>query len=100
MSAVTQLEVRLNQASFAPHEVNAVLFYHLAQFVVWTQAHTELVATYPDLQLLLQRSTTALSRGGILEHPPGSLSRPVTIPVSDSENMASGPVPGEERHEA
>jgi hypothetical protein len=94
MPPVTQLDRGPRSTCLAPHEVNAVLFYHLAQFVVWTQADTDVVSADPDLSLLLEAATSALSRSGTLEYPAGSDSSPMTNPLSNSENVASGVMSG------
>jgi hypothetical protein len=49
-------------------QINALLFYQLAQFVVWGRVHRDLAVVHPDLALLLETATVALSRGGILDH--------------------------------
>ena len=60
-------------AGLAPPEINASLFYQLAQFIVWGEQHGELAAAHPDLAALLQTAAMALSKGGIPEHPSGSI---------------------------
>lgn len=48
-----------------PGRINSLLFYELAQFVVWGHTHAELAAAHPELAGLLKKATEALSRGGI-----------------------------------
>ena len=49
-------------------QINASLFFQLAQFVVWGQQHSEVAAAHPELARLLETATAALSRGGIPDH--------------------------------
>jgi hypothetical protein len=51
-----------------PQQVNARLFYHLAQFVVWSQAHSDLVAGHSDLKDLMCTAEAALGNAGIREN--------------------------------
>jgi hypothetical protein len=81
-------------ASPTPREINASLFYQLAQFVVWGEQHSELVASHPDLAALLQTAAIALTQGGIPEQP-GGLAPPAgraTKTVEDSQSLASAAV--------
>ena len=88
-------------ARVSPQGVNALLFYQLAQFVVWGHAHRDLTAAHPDLALLLQTATTALSRGGVPDYLACSIpaQAKTTNPVSGSESLASGILSKGERHE-
>jgi hypothetical protein len=102
MSQVTKpLNLGPEIASLAPQHVNALLFYQLAQFVVWGHAHRDLAAAHPDFALLLQTATTALSRGGVLDDQGSSVPAraEATNPVSDSESLACDVVSKGERNE-
>src|SRR5258708_4238671 len=43
---------RPGMAGHTLEQTNALLFYQLAQFVVWCQAHRDLAVVNPDLELL------------------------------------------------
>ena len=51
-----------------PQQVNAQLFYHLAQFLVWSQAHSDVVAGHADLKDLMRTAEAALGNAGIREN--------------------------------
>jgi len=91
MSLVTKpFDLEPGIGSLAPQQANALLFYQLAAFVVWGQAHRDLAAAHPDLAVLLQTATTALSRGGVLDDQASSVpaQAKATNPVLDSESLA------------
>jgi hypothetical protein len=50
-----------------PDQVKARLFYHLAEFLIWGQGHTEITAAHPDLERLLRTTADALATAGTLE---------------------------------
>ena len=62
------VDLEPGMAGHTLEQINALLFYQLAQFVVWGQVHRDLAEVHPDLALLLETATVALSRGGILDH--------------------------------
>ena len=83
-------------ASLTPPEINAALFYQLAQFIVWGEQHGELAAAHPDLAALLQTAAMALSKGGISEHPSGwTPPGRATNSIEDSQTSAYTTVLGE-----
>jgi hypothetical protein len=99
MSPVIQPGLGPRLVCLTPQEANATLFYQLAQFVVWSEAHTDVVAADPDLARLLHTASIALSTSGVLEYHTGSLPPNVINPVSDSETLASEVLSGGERDE-
>jgi len=44
----------------------AVLFYHLARFVVWGQQHRNLAASDQELEVLLRDAAAALANTGVM----------------------------------
>ena len=70
------VDLEPGMAGHTLEQINALLFYQLAQFVVWGQVHRDLAVAHPDLALLLETATVALSRGGILEHSASCVSPP------------------------
>ena len=66
--------------------INASLFYQLAQVLVWGKEHPEVVAAYPDFADLLQTAGSALTEGGIHDHPDG-----FSAEISGAEAKSSAP---------
>jgi len=52
------------EAGAGPARSHAVLFYHLARFVVWGQQHKNLIASDRELLELLSDATTVLASSG------------------------------------
>ena len=80
-----------------PTQINALLFYQLAQFVIWGEQHRELAASHPDLTALLRTAAAALTEGAIPEDQ-GTLAPRVcraTKTVEDSQSLSSAALSGE-----
>jgi hypothetical protein len=81
----------------AQSQINARLFYLLAQFVIWVEQYRALAASDPELATLLEPATAALCKGGILEYPSGSTPSGIRAKntVENSQSLASPAVPGD-----
>src|SRR5579862_6707322 len=90
VQVIPTIDTVTERANLAPQQANAVLFCRLAQFVVWGQAHGDLAAAHPDLALLLQAASAALSKCAVFDNPVSSApaQTKATNPVSDSESLA------------
>jgi hypothetical protein len=93
------VDLEPGMAGHSLEQINAILFYQLAQFVVWGQVHRDLAVVHPDLAILLETATLALSGGGILDHPASCLPplSKATNSLLDSEILVSSTV--EREHE-
>jgi hypothetical protein len=78
-------------ASLSLGEMNAALFYHLAQFVVWCEEHGDISEAHPDLTALLKTATKALMKVGMLEqaNSTASSAHRATNSIEDSQTLAS-----------